>query len=162
MGLLLICSTILIQCDRNIRGSACRKSSCVSAPRIFCLFTLTALTSSMIHSHRQTPIWNASVFLFNLFFGCRTEDFFFFSKLLSSRKGLRENLAISVPPLLFYTSVTWVWSPFSRLSVVVHAILQLRNLRFSSFKLTCRPYWPGNMGSKKKWNTELSLSVQCL
>lgn len=29
---------------------------------------------------------------------------------MSSHKGLRENLAISVSPLLFYTSVTWVWS----------------------------------------------------
>lgn len=69
---------------------------------------------------------------------------------MNSHKGLRENLAISVPPLLFYTSVTWVWSHF-----LAYLLLSTRSFNweicvFASFKLTCRPYWPGNMGSKKK------------
>ena len=132
MGLLLICSTILIQCDRNIRGSACRKSSCVSAPRIFCQFTLTTLTSSMIHSHRQTPIWSVSVFNV-IFFRLQNRRCFFLLQAneLSQRLARKFSDFCSSPPFLHFHDLSM--KPFSRLSVVVHAILQLRNLRFCQF-----------------------------
>ena len=95
------------------------------------------------------------VFFMKFFFSV-TEQKIFFSFLFQATELLQRLARLSfsflaIPPLRFYTSVTWIWRPFSRLKFL---LLSTRPFNweicvFASFKLTCRPYWPGNTGSKK-------------